>query len=716
MAHLSDKVPDTADAAAFLQAMNPEGPWHLVAMKPDQTPRAKTFDSDELEEMLAWIEARQGTENLYFHVNYLMPRIRDKKATKADVQKAIYLHVDVDDLGALNRVRHYSPAPTVVVFSGGGYQAFWRLSEDCFDLDRIERCNKAIAASLGGDKCHNVDRIMRLPGTINVPNAKKREAGREPTWAYIVDELTKWERVYSIDEFSEGAPDPSPTSPQAPAMRVTPIGLDELPLSITAAVRAVIKIGDDPGRPRNGEAPKYPSRSEVVFHVACELARAGCSEEIIAGVLTNRDLGISASVTEKRNPVQYALRQARSARAAIEEGWPDCDKRGNPLPTMRNSVTAIRRLGISCAYDRFRMRKVLAGNQLEDHQGEISDDACMLLRGMILAQFGFDPRSDHVRDAISLLCLENAFHPIQQMLDGLIWDGVPRIDRWMTTYLGAEDTALNCAISRIVLIAAIRRVRQPGAKFDQVVVLEGPQGTGKSSALVILAGPGNHSDQEIITADTRTQMEMLQGIWIYELGEIEGFNKAEINKIKAFVSRTADRSRMAYAHYAVERPRQAIFIGTTNEAKYLRDQTGNRRFWPVKTGSIDLETLRRDRDQLWAEAASREAQGEPIVLPKELWAIAAIEQAERLEDDPWLEKLAGERGTAHDDVVRVYTQELLAGTLQIPPERQTQAHTKRLATLMRKLGWEAKKFNIGGQTIRGYERPKPDGHYNKPTF
>jgi predicted P-loop ATPase len=120
------------------------------------------------------------------------------------------------------------------------------------------------------------------------------------------------------------------------------------------------------------------------------------------------------------------------------------------------------------------MRKVLSGNQLEEHQGEISDDACMVLRGMILTQFGFDPRSEHVRDAISLLCLESAFHPIRLMLDELVWDGVPRIDRWIATYLGAEETALNCAISRIVLIAAVRRIRRPGVKFDQVVVLEGP--------------------------------------------------------------------------------------------------------------------------------------------------------------------------------------------------------------------------------------------------
>ena len=303
------------------------------------------------------------------------------------------------------------------------------------------------------------------------------------------------------------------------------------------------------------------------------------------------------------------MRQARSAKAAIEDGWPDPDKSGNPRAAMRNAAVAIRRLSVSCSYDLFRHRKIVGGQLLEEHQGEISDDACMTLRGLIIEKFGFDPRSEHVRDAVSLLCLENAFHPIRQMLDGLAWDGVPRIDRWMMNYLGADDTPFNAAVSRITLIAAVRRIRRPGVKFDQIVVLEGKQGSGKSTAVSILAGPGNHSDQEILTLDAKSQIELLEGVWFYELGEVEGFGRAEVNKIKAFASRTVDRSRMAYAHYSTARPRQAIFIGTTNDDRYLRDLTGNRRFWPVKTATIDLEALRRDRDQLLAEAAFRERQG-----------------------------------------------------------------------------------------------------------
>lgn len=205
-------------------------------------------------------------------------------------------------------------------------------------------------------------------------------------------------------------------------------------------------------------------------------------------------------------------------------------------------------------------------------------------------------------------------------------------------------------------------------------------------------------------------MEAMEGVWIYELSEMSGLNKSEVERMKAFASRDVDRARMSYGRFSEARGRQTIFIGTTNEHKYLKDCTGNRRFLPVKTDTIDLEALRRDRDQLWAEAARLEAEGESIILPQELWAIAAVEQDERLEDDPWQEKLSTVRGRAAGDEVRVYTAELLGELLAIPIERQHNGHGKRLTALMRELGWEPGKFKVAGKTMRGFHRPKPDGH------
>lgn len=179
-------IPDTPSAVAFLAAMHPQRRVHLVAIYEGGRIEAKSFAPHEVEALRRWIDKRQGKANLYWHVNELKSDVRNIKAKKEHVAAAHFLHVDVDDLTALERIRSYTPRPTAVVFSGGGYQAFWRLVEPCTDLSRVERCNIKIAEDLGGDHCHNVDRIMRLPGTINVPNAKKRAAGRTEALAYVL--------------------------------------------------------------------------------------------------------------------------------------------------------------------------------------------------------------------------------------------------------------------------------------------------------------------------------------------------------------------------------------------------------------------------------------------------------------------------------------------------------------------------------------------------
>ncbi len=525
---------------------------------------------------------------------------------------------------------------------------------------------------------------------------------------------------YSLSDFArlegKGSHRGGDLLPTRASSAITPIKIADLGAQISEYIATLIERGDDPERPRGSENAHYPSRSETVFHVACELARLQCSVEQIAGILINPAYEISRSILEKRSPKRYALKQARAAKAAVGSGWPDPDKNGRPRPSMRNAYVALQRLGLSFSFNQFKHRKVLNGSAMPELNGELSDDAVTMLRGAIIEAFDFDPKAENVRDAVNQLCLENPFHPIRSMLAELKWDEIPRVDTWLMDYLGAADTPLNRKIGAIILIAAVRRIRQPGVKFDQIPILEGSQGSGKSTTLRILAGEEFHSDQEILTQDARTQMELMEGVWIYELGEVEGFNRAEVNKIKAFASRQEDRSRMAYGRFLESRPRQAIFIGTTNETTYLRDQTGNRRFWPIKTSFIDLEALRLDRAQIWAEAAYRETKGESISLPADLWEIAAREQAERLEEDPWMDKLSAIRGKAYGDVVRIETQQLLGHHLNVDLKQQTQAHSKRLATLMRKLGWEPTKFRVGGTVVRGYEKPKPEGHSDDLEF
>ena len=394
--------------------------------------------------------------------------------------------------------------------------------------------------------------------------------------------------------------------------------------------------------------------------------------------------------------------------------------------SLENAITAITSLNLDCRYDVFHDRIIVKG-----HESNVSGDALenlenvtLKLRQAILERFYFDPGAQFTFDALKLRCLDHVFDPVRDYLDGLKWDGRPRLDRWLVAYCKAEDTELNRAIGRKMLVAAVRRVRSPGCKFDYVVVFEGAQGVGKSTLLKTLAGEENFSDNEILGLDKREQQEAVQGVWIYEVAELDGLHKSDVTKVKLFASKTVDSARPAYGRSRVDRPRRGIFVATTNEDTYLRDTTGNRRFWPVEVGAIDLSAVTRDRDQIWAEAAEVEAQGEGLVIPEALWPDAAAQQQARMELDPWEDVLATkltrlqEKQTKIDGAFmlaadgsgnpewRVSTDYLLATVLSLSKERQTNNHTKRLAGIMRSLGWARPEspIRLGKVVCRGFTR------------
>jgi hypothetical protein len=389
--------------------------------------------------------------------------------------------------------------------------------------------------------------------------------------------------------------------------------------------------------------------------------------------------------------------------------WPDTGKGGRPRNTYRNARAAIMALGVTCRYDSFHDRKLIGGHAVGIWAGQLSDAACYALRQAIIDNYNFDPGKDNVNDAAVELCIENRFDPVSDYLDSLKWDGVPRLDSCLTKYLGADDTRLNSAIGRLTLVAAVRRVRQPGCKFDHMPVFEGPEARMKSTAVAVLAGAENFSDQTILTASDREQQELVAGVWFYEIPELAGMRKAEIEKVKAFITRTHDRARGAYKRNREDAPRRCVFIGTTNESDYLKSQTGNRRFWPVQIGIITIDALRHDRDQLFAEAAAIEATGAALMLPEELWGDANIEQEKRLEPDPWDDVLASTTGTIYpdDDGTRkewIKVRGLLVN-LDIARKEATTYTYKRLKSVMRRLGWSDGRHYFGGQhQERGYWR------------
>ena len=241
--------------------------------------------------------------------------------------------------------------------------------------------------------------------------------------------------------------------------------------------------------------------------------------------------------------------------------------------------------------------------------------------------------------AVTKVADDRAYHPIREFIESLPeWDKVPRVDTLLVDYLGAGDTAYVRAVTRKTLCAAISRVLRPGCKFDSMLVLNGPQGVGKSTLIAKLAGEWFSDSLNLGDTKDKTAAEKLQGYWILEIGELAGLKKAEVETLRSFLSRQNDIYRAAFGKRATPHLRQCVFFGTTNaESGYLRDTTGNRRFWPVKTpGSGKKQSWNLTHEeilQIWAEALVYVRQGEKLYLSAEMDALAKDEQREAMESD-----------------------------------------------------------------------------------
>lgn len=700
-------------AVDFLKRMQPEGPWALTAIIPDSKhgPAGRTFDLKSEERLRHWLAQHNDKANLYYHVNEVRGDFQGAKAKRADIERVIYLHVDIDPgpkealeeaqariLNLLTDGRPGGvPLPTAIVFSGGGYQAFWRLKNpiiiggDVAKADEVERYNREIEHSLGGDNCHNIDRVMRLPGTMNLPNEGKRKKGRVAALAALV---AFNDVAYSLSDFEPAPPEVAARKVgQARPSKVERVKLADLDKwGVTQRVKDIIKNGSLADEPKE----KDNSRSAWLFDAVCNLVRCKVPDDIISSIVTDPAFGISESVIEHAEKAEtYALKQIARAKQQVErdeETFAGDTNGGIIANNQRNIRVALRTLGARLRHDTFQDHLLIEG--IEGVGPLLDDKVVDRLWFLIDESFRFRPSREFFGAFISDLARQVSFHPVCEYLANLEWDGIPRIDNWLATYGGAEDTPYTSAVGRLFLLGAVRRVRLPGCKFDEMPVFESEQGTNKSSALAILAREESwFSDDVPLNADSKRVIESLRGRWIVEAAELKGMKNSEVEHVKALLSRRVDRARLSYERLPTEVPRQCIIVGTTNSQRYLRDGTGNRRFWPVKVLRFDLDKLRADRDQLWAEASQREAAGESTRLDPKLFAAAAVEQDARRLEDPYVLALSAVLGDLtgkvhHEDVWTI---------LELPVGRRTSSENTRLGDAMRELGWERVKLRFGGR-------------------
>lgn len=302
-----------------------------------------------------------------------------------------------------------------------------------------------------------------------------------------------------------------------------------------------------------------------------------------------------------------------------------------------------------------------------------------------------------VNQAVMKFAINNIRNEPKDWLDTLTWDQVPRLSNFLHDCFGAADNEYTRAVSKNWWIAMIARILSPGCKVDNMVILEGGQGKFKSSALGIIGGPWFTEANESVTS--KDFYMVLQGKLLVEISELDAFSKAEVNTIKKVISCQTDRYRMPYARAPQDFPRRSIFVGTTNEDEYLKDPTGARRFWPVRTGNIDLEKIREQRSQLFAEARD-------LYLAKHTWYevpidLAREEQDQRRDHDEWEHAVIS---YLHNRSGYVFLSDIAKEALNIELDRFDKSVQMRLARIIRRLGWARSQERILGANTKVWRR------------
>jgi putative DNA primase/helicase len=319
---------------------------------------------------------------------------------------------------------------------------------------------------------------------------------------------------------------------------------------------------------------------------------------------------------------------------------------------------------------------------------DMDDIRCVL---WLSQAYGISVRQDIVMSAVLLVADQHHYHDVREYLEGLVWDGTPRVRAWPARYLHVGDSEYVQLAGMKWMIAAVARVMQPGCKADNVLILEGKQGWGKSTALEVLAGKPWYTNSPIRIGEKDTYAVMA-GKWIIELAELDSLNKSDSSAAKSFFATETDRFRNFYGKRATDVHRQGVFAGSVNFDTYLKDESGNRRYWPIRVGGpVDIEALRRDRDQLWAEAVHMYRKRVIWHVTEEERPLFEIEQTERYEGDVYEDKIA----RAIEYSSRTTMEEILADVLKLDTSKWTLPEQRRVGKALKSLGWMRKRESTG---------------------
>jgi len=304
-----------------------------------------------------------------------------------------------------------------------------------------------------------------------------------------------------------------------------------------------------------------------------------------------------------------------------------------------------------------------------------------------------------VHDAAKAIAKANEYNPVRDYLNRLEWDGTPRVSSLMHRYFGAAGSELDQRLSTCAMIAGVARIMAPGCKVDTMPILVGGQGAGKSTAIRTLAKHSRWFSDSTIDIRSKEAYQSIQGVWLYEMPELDSLNRRDAANTKAFLTSPSDKYRPPYGRHDIRVERQVCFWGTTNHKTFLSDETGSRRFWPVMCGVVDVPSLTRDVDQLWAEAVAMYKAGSIWWLSKEESAALALEACEYRDPDVWEAPIAE---WAHGQTKWHSSADILEQALDIKKDKLSRMDGIRLKTVLMSLKWEhqRKKVKDGYESVR----------------
>ena len=682
------------------------------------------------------------------------------RARLVDLANGLVLSVELDEqpIESLAKLKALLGEPTMVVRSGGDWvdpdtgkvqpkmHAHYRLSEPTRTADehaQLGMARKLACSLVGADPTGSPPaHPYRWAGSWNrkgTPRLADIVGGNEAREIHLIDTLdVLLEAVaaagLSKEEHHQSNDPAAPIEDLRAAMAAIPNPDDKVPYTIWikygyACYRATggsDKDGFDLWDAWSRKSNKYNASEQDAAWKRIRHAIEGSSAPRTVGAGT---IYYHAGQHGWRPTRPKILRQPQPspqsqrggpAAGADEAGhvWTDelAKHKGKPLRTLSNALIAFRIADVwqgVFAWNEFSSR-VMVLRHMPGHYNPALSMPRELTESDVSNATDWLQRADLVvassvtLEAIRTVADEHRYHPVRQYLDGLKWDGTKRLDDWLIRHLGAEDTPLNRAFSIKWPIGAVARVMRPGCKLDTALILESEkQGLMKSTVLATLAG--QWFTDHVPDLGTKDAQQQLQGVWIIELSELSSLSRSETHRAKAFLSARVDRFRPSFGRFAIDHPRQCAFGGTVNlsGSGYLRDETGNRRFWTVECAvgwnpdrKVDMAALEDERDQFWAEAMHRYRAGERWWLDTPTLEQAQAEAAEeRFEDD-------AREGLIRDQINGrkwIRMAELFGeDCLNVPTERQTRALQTEIGRIIRSLKWRRGRRRISKTATREY--------------